>query len=79
MNVANFPFLNQTPANQSSQKYQILYNQTAALKKDYDTTTDTEMKNALKIVLNKKIEELQNITTVHTSAMNAQIQALVPQ
>ena len=78
MNVANFPFFNQTPANQSSQKYQILYNQTTALKKDYDSTTDSEMKSALRVVLNKKIEELQTMNNVYTSTINTQIKSLVP-
>lgn len=78
MNLSNFPFFNQAPANQYNQKYQVLYTQTSALKKDYDSTTDSEMKNALKVVLNKKIEELQSITSVYTSTMNTQIQGLLP-
>lgn len=63
---------------QPNQQYQTLYNQTISLKKDYDTTTDSEMKDALRIVLNKKIQQLETITTVYTSTMNAQIQGLVP-
>ena len=61
-----------------NQQYQTLYNQTSALKKDYDTTTDTELKDALRTVLTKKIQQLETITTVYTSTMNAQIQGLVP-
>ena len=79
---SNRPFFNPSMMNQQNNynaQYQTLYNQTTALKKDYDTTTDTEMKAALRIVLTKKINELQNITSVYTSTMNVQIQTITPQ
>jgi hypothetical protein len=78
MNLSNFPFFNQSPINQYNQKYQVLYTQTSALKKDYDSTTDSEMKSALRVVLNKKIEELQTMNNVYTSTINTQIKSLVP-
>ena len=87
MNSSNLPFFNrfQPSGNNNNnntqsqtQKYQTIYNQTISLKNDYDNTTDPEMKSALKIVLNKKIEELHNITSVYTSTINTQIKSLVP-
>ena len=60
------------------QQYQMLYNQTVALKKDYDSTTDIELKDALRTVLSKKIEQLETIASNYTSTMNVQIQGLVP-
>jgi hypothetical protein len=84
MNTSNFPFFNRINNNQQqqqqqqSQKFQTIYNQTSALKKDYDNTTDIEMKSALRVVLNKKIEELQTMNNVYTSTINTQIKSLVP-
>ena len=83
MNTSNFPFFNRINNNQQqqqqqSQKFQTIYNQTISLKTDYDATMDSEMKSALRVVLNKKIEELQTMNNVYTSTINTQIKNLVP-
>ena len=64
---------------QLQQQYQTLYSQCNTLKKDYDTTTDVDLKNALRVVLNKKIESLQGLVTSYTSTINVQIQTVTPQ
>jgi len=73
-----------TPSNfsmppQQQQQYQQIYTQCIALKKDYDSTTDTDLKNALRVVLTKKTEQMQSIWTSYTSTINNQIQSVLPQ
>jgi len=63
---------------QQQQKYQTIYNQCLALKKDYDTTMDADLKNALYVVLLKKSQEMQTIWSNYTSTINTQIQSIIP-
>ena len=63
---------------QQQQQYQQIYSQCVALKKDYDSTTDADLKNALRIVLTKKTESLQSIWSSYTSTINVQIQSVSP-
>ena len=73
-----------TPSNfsmptQQQQQYQQIYTQCIALKKDYDAATDVDLKNALRVVLTKKTEQMQNIWSSYTSTINSQIQSVIPQ
>jgi len=63
---------------QLQQQYQILYSQCNTLKRDYDNTTDEDLKNALRIVLNKKIEQLQGLVSSYTSTINVQLKTITP-
>jgi len=63
---------------QQQQQYQAIYNQCVALKKDYDTTNDADLKNALRVVLSKKSQEMQTIWSNYTSTINTQIQSVMP-
>jgi hypothetical protein len=63
---------------QINQQYQTIFNQCATLKKEYDSTTDEDLKNALRVVLNKKIEQLQSLTASYTSTINVQLQRITP-
>ena len=72
-----------TPSNlsmppQQQQQYQVIYNQCVALKKDYDATTDVDLKNALRIVLTKKTEQMQALWSSFTSTINQQIISVMP-
>ena len=73
---SNFPTF--TMPQQMQQRYQSIYAQCVTLKRDYDTTTDSELKDALRIVLSKKNEQLQSIWTNYTSTINTQIQSVAP-
>jgi hypothetical protein len=64
---------------QLNQQYQSIFNQCINLKKEYDSTTDEDLKNALRVVLNKKIEQLQGLTASYTSTINVQLQTITPQ
>jgi len=73
-----------TPSNfslppQQQQQYQQIYSQCVSLKKDYDATTDVDLKNALRVVLTKKTEQLQGLWASYTSTINIQIQSVSPQ
>ena len=63
---------------QLNQQYQLIYTQCTPLKKEYDATTDEDLKNALRVVLNKKIEQLQVLTASYTSTINVQLQTITP-
>jgi hypothetical protein len=63
---------------QINQQYQTIFNQCNTLKKEYDSTTDEDLKNALRVVLNKKIEQLQSLTASYTSTINVQLQRITP-
>jgi hypothetical protein len=65
------------PQNQQ-QQYQVIYNQCVSLKKDYDSTSDQELKDALRVVLAKKNTQLQDIWSSYTSTINTQIQSVAP-
>jgi light-regulated signal transduction histidine kinase (bacteriophytochrome) len=64
---------------QLNQQYQSIFNQCINLKKEYDSTADEDLKNALRVVLNKKIEQLQSLTASYTSTINVQLQRITPQ
>jgi len=64
---------------QQQQQYQQIYSQCVSLKKDYDATTDIDLKNALRVVLTKKTEQLQGLWASYTSTINIQIQSVSPQ
>lgn len=63
---------------QQQQQYQQIYSQCVYLKKDYDTTTDVDLKNALRVVLNKKTQQMQDLWSSYTSTINVQIQSVLP-
>jgi hypothetical protein len=63
---------------QQQQQYQTIYTQCVALKKDYDAATDVDLKNALRIVLTKKTEQMQSIWASYTSTINVQINSVLP-
>jgi len=72
-----------TPSNlnmppQQQQQYQQIYSQCVTLKKDYDVTTDVDFKNALRVVLTKKTEQMQSIWSSYTSTINTQINSVLP-
>ena len=73
------PSNNFTMPPQQQQQYQAIYVLCNSLKKDYDATTDPELKAALKTVLNSKIASLQSIWSAYTSTINVQISSVIPQ
>lgn len=64
---------------QQQQQYTTIYNLCIPLKKEYDTTTDNELKDALRIVLSKKNQQMQSIWSSYTSTINVQIQSVAPE
>lgn len=64
---------------QQQQQYQVVYNQCLTLKKDYDAATDPTYKDALRVVLNNKVLQLQGLMSSYTSTINTQLQNVTPQ
>ena len=60
----------------NSGQYQTLYAQASALRKEYDAETNTDLKNALRIVLQHKIAQIQALWTKQNTAVNNQIDKL---
>ena len=50
-------------SNFSQYNFQTLYSQTQNLANEYKTSTDSNYKDALKIVINSKISTLQDVVT----------------
>ena len=73
-----FTLPNFTMPPQQQQMYQQLYSQCISLKKDYDSTTDIDLKNALRIVIVKKTEQMQSIWASYTSTITMQILNITP-
>ena len=49
--------------NLNNNNFQTLYSQTQNLANEYKTSTDSNYKDALKIVINSKISTLQDVVT----------------
>lgn len=60
----------------SSGQYQTLYSQASALRKEYDAETNTELKDALRIVLQHKIAQIQALWAKQNTSVNNQIDKL---
>ena len=60
----------------SSGQYQTLYAQASALRKEYDAETNTELKDALRIVLQHKIAQIQALWAKQNTSVNNQIDKL---
>jgi hypothetical protein len=60
----------------SSGQYQTLYAQASALRKEYDAETNTELKDALRIVLQHKIAQIQSLWTKQNTTVSNQIDKL---
>ena len=63
---------------QQQPQYQTIYSQCSSLKKDYDAATDPTYKEALRVVLNNKVLQLQGLMSSYTSTINTQIQSVLP-
>ena len=57
-------------------QYQTLYAQASALRKEYDAETNTELKNALRVVLQSKITQIQTLWAKQIEFINNQIDKL---
>lgn len=71
----SIPMLNLL-AGGSSGQYQTLYAQASALRKEYDAETNTELKDALRIVLQHKIAQIQALWAKQNTSVNNQIDKL---
>lgn len=67
---------NDTPISSYQAQYQTLYNQTLALKKEYQTVTDTSIKDAMRVVLMYKISKIQELLNTYNLSVNTQLQEL---